>query len=129
MGHRLNGPPEQRRSCQRLSRPAVIRKLLTLVGIEITTNALASTMISEGRSMPNHRSDVDGARVLADLNALRAIGAYKTGVHKPTFSEPHMRSLQWLAQRLPQAGPAAQVGGTAHRLWLCAKRRPNSASA
>ena len=37
--------------------------------------------------MPNHRSAVDGARVLADLNALRGIGAYKTGVHKPTFSE------------------------------------------
>ena len=29
----------------------------------------------------------DGARVLADLNALRAIGTFKTGVHKPTFSE------------------------------------------
>ena len=51
--------------------------------------------------MPDNRSPVDGARVLADLNALRAIGAYKTGVHKPTFSEPHMRSLQWLAQQLP----------------------------
>src|ERR1700686_5061708 len=55
----------------------------------------------QGRSMPDHCFDVDGARVLADLNALRAIGAYKTGVHRPTFSEPHMRSLEWLAQRLP----------------------------
>src|SRR5215470_17840786 len=36
----------------------------------------------------------DGARVLADLNALRAVGAYKTGVHKPTFSDAHMRSLE-----------------------------------
>ena len=26
---------------------------------------------------------VDGARVLADLNALRKIGAYRSGVHKP----------------------------------------------
>ena len=51
--------------------------------------------------MPDHPSHADGARVLADLNALRAIGAYKTGVHKPTFSEPHIRSLQWLAERLP----------------------------
>src|ERR1700686_1793749 len=58
------------------------------------------------RAMPDHRSDVDGARVLADLNALRAIGAYKSGVHKPTFSQPHMRSLEWLAQRLPEAGLA-----------------------
>ena len=46
----------------------------------------------------------DGARVLADLNTLRAIGAYKSGVHRPTFSEPHIRSLNWLAQRLPDAG-------------------------
>jgi len=50
-------------------------------------------------------------RVLADLNALRGIGAYKTGVHKPTFSEPHMRSLEWLAQRLPEAGLTAVIDG------------------
>jgi len=54
--------------------------------------------------MPDHRLHADGARVLADLHALRSIGAYKTGVHKPTFSEPHMRSLEWLAQRPPEAG-------------------------
>jgi len=47
--------------------------------------------------MSDNRSHVDGARVLADLHALRGIGTYKTGVHKPTFSEPHMRSLEWLA--------------------------------
>jgi N-carbamoyl-L-amino-acid hydrolase len=47
--------------------------------------------------MPDSRSRVDGARVLADLNAI--LGAGKTGVHKPTFSEPHMRSLGWPAQR------------------------------
>src|ERR1051325_9292334 len=53
----------------------------------------------------------DGARVLSDLYALRAIGAYKTGVHKPTFSEPHLRSLQWLVQRLPEAGLAGDIDG------------------
>src|SRR4029078_10276053 len=63
--------------------------------------------------MPDNRSPVDGPRVLADLNALRAIGAYKTGVHKPTFSEPHMHSLQWLAPKLPEArlaGPNDRIG-------------------
>ena len=35
--------------------------------------------------MPDKTLPFDGARVLADLHALRAIGAYKTGVHKPTF--------------------------------------------
>ena len=44
----------------------------------------------------------DGARVLADLNALRAFGRYKTGVHRPTFSEAHRQSLSWLAERLRQ---------------------------
>src|SRR4051812_19540634 len=52
--------------------------------------------LSNGTSpdMPHSLSRVDGARVLADLHALRAIGAWKTGVHKPTFSEPHMLSLK-----------------------------------
>src|SRR5712672_1129765 len=59
--------------------------------------------------MSDNRSHFDGARVLADLNALRGIGAYKTGVHKPTFSEPHMRSLEWLAQRLAEAGLTAAI--------------------
>jgi N-carbamoyl-L-amino-acid hydrolase len=74
--------------------------------------------------MPDHRSDIDGARVLADLNALRAIGAYKTGVHKPTFSEPHMHSLQWLAQRLPEAGLVAEIDGIGNVLGTSAKPGP-----
>jgi N-carbamoyl-L-amino-acid hydrolase len=61
--------------------------------------------------MADSRARVDGARVLADLNALRGIGAYKTGVHKPTFSEAHMRSLEWLAGRLPEAGLSAAIDG------------------
>ena len=74
--------------------------------------------------MANHRLPVDGARVLADLNALRGIGAYKTGVHKPTFSEAHMRSLQWLAERLPEAGLAAEIDGIGNVLGASAKSGP-----
>jgi N-carbamoyl-L-amino-acid hydrolase len=74
--------------------------------------------------MADHHSRVDGARVLADLNALRAIGAYKTGVHKPTFSEPHIRSLQWLAQRLPDAGLTAEIDGIGNVLGLSDKPGP-----
>src|SRR3984957_12108132 len=74
--------------------------------------------------MPDHRSQADGARVLADLNALRGIGAYKTGVHKPTFSEPHMRSLEWLAQRLPEAGLAATIDGIGNVLGPNTKSGP-----
>src|ERR1700709_773496 len=67
---------------------------------------------------------VDGARVLRDLNTLRNIGAYKTGVHKPTFSEPHMQSLQWLAQRLPEAGLSADIDGNGNVLGTSAKSGP-----
>jgi N-carbamoyl-L-amino-acid hydrolase len=74
--------------------------------------------------MPGNRLHVDGDRVLADLNALRAIGAYKTGVHKPTFSEPHMRSLEWLAQRLPEAGLTADIDGIGNVLGTSTKSGP-----
>src|ERR1700726_4311654 len=74
--------------------------------------------------MPDHRFQADGARVLADLTALRGIGAYKTGVHKPTFSEPHMRSLEWLGARLPEAGLAASIDGIGNVLGTSAKSGP-----
>jgi N-carbamoyl-L-amino-acid hydrolase len=74
--------------------------------------------------MPDNRLQADGARVLADLNTLRSIGAYKTGVHKPTFSEPHMRSLEWLARRLPEAGLAATIDGIGNVLGTSTKSGP-----
>jgi beta-ureidopropionase / N-carbamoyl-L-amino-acid hydrolase len=74
--------------------------------------------------MSDNRSHVDGARVLADLHALRGIGTYKTGVHKPTFSEPHMRSLEWLAQRFPEAALAANIDGIGNVLGTSTKSGP-----
>src|SRR5258705_13503008 len=74
--------------------------------------------------MPDNSSHVDGARVLGDLNTLRGIGAYKTGVHKPTFSEPHMRSLEWLAHRLPEAGLVATIDGIGNALGTSPKSGP-----
>ncbi|NOJ40431.1 Zn-dependent hydrolase [Bradyrhizobium australiense] len=74
--------------------------------------------------MADNHSSIDGDRVLADLNALRAIGAYKTGVHKPTFSEPHLRSLAWLVQRLPEAGLAGEIDGIGNVLGTSAKDGP-----
>ncbi|MEA2941244.1 MAG: beta-ureidopropionase / N-carbamoyl-L-amino-acid hydrolase [Bradyrhizobium sp.] len=74
--------------------------------------------------MSDNRLQFDGARVLADLNALRSIGAYKTGVHKPTFSEPHMRSLEWFAQRLPEAGLSATIDGIGNVLGTSTKSGP-----
>jgi len=74
--------------------------------------------------MPENHAKVDGARVLADLNALRAIGAYKTGVHRPTFSEPHWHSLEWLAHKLAEASLAAEIDGIDNVLGTSAKAGP-----
>src|SRR6202048_2912373 len=74
--------------------------------------------------MPDHRLHADGARVLADLHALRSIGAYKTGVHKPTFSEPHMRSLEWLTQRRGGAERTAAIDGIGNVLGTSKKSGP-----
>jgi N-carbamoyl-L-amino-acid hydrolase len=74
--------------------------------------------------MPDNHMPFDGARVLADLNTLRGIGTYKTGVHKPTFSEPHVRSLAWLAEQLPSAGLTAEIDGIGNVLGTSAKSGP-----
>src|SRR5258705_8545256 len=74
--------------------------------------------------MPDNRPHFDGARVLADLNTLRGIGAYKTGVHKPAFWEPHMRWLEWLVQRLPEAGLTAASDGIGNVLGTATKSGP-----
>ncbi|OAF18601.1 Zn-dependent hydrolase [Bradyrhizobium neotropicale] len=74
--------------------------------------------------MPDTRSRANGERVLADLNALRAIGAYKTGVHKPTFSEPHKQSLDWLMQKLPEAKLSAAIDGIGNVFGTSAKSGP-----
>src|ERR1700733_5748393 len=75
-------------------------------------------------TMNDHRPKADGARVLADLNALRALGAYNTGVHRPTFSEPHLHSLQWLVRKLPEAGLAGEIDGIGNVLGTSAKAGP-----
>src|SRR5665647_2367502 len=41
-----------------------------------------------------------------------------------TCSEPHMRSLQWLAQRLPEAGLVADIDGIGNVLGTSAKPGP-----
>src|SRR5262249_900773 len=45
-------------------------------------------------------------------------------VHNPTFSEPHARSLEWLANKLPEAGLTALVDGIGNVLGTSAKSGP-----
>lgn len=78
----------------------------------------------DGIAMSEPHSRVDGARVLSNLNALRTIGAYKTGVHKPTFSDAHLRSLDWLVARLPEAELSGAVDGIGNVLGTSVKTGP-----
>ncbi len=54
---------------------------------------------------------IDTDHFLRDLHALRRIGAYKTGVHRPTFSPQDMEARRWLLARLTEAGLAAEMDG------------------
>jgi N-carbamoyl-L-amino-acid hydrolase len=54
---------------------------------------------------------INPERLLGDLYALRGIGTYKTGVHRPTFSPEDIIARQWLAGRMTEAGLDAQIDG------------------
>jgi N-carbamoyl-L-amino-acid hydrolase len=54
---------------------------------------------------------VDTDRFLRDLAELRQIGAYKTGVHRPTYSPQDMQSRRWLMDRMTEAGLEPSIDG------------------
>jgi N-carbamoyl-L-amino-acid hydrolase len=55
------------------------------------------------------RADTD--RFLRDLNDLRKIGAYRSGVHRPTYSPQDMESRRWLMERMTEIGLEASIDG------------------
>jgi N-carbamoyl-L-amino-acid hydrolase len=54
---------------------------------------------------------IDTEAFLRDLHELRQIGAFRTGVHRPTFSPQDMESRRWLMQRLTACGLEASIDG------------------
>lgn len=62
--------------------------------------------------------EIDADRVLRDLYGLRKIGAYKTGVHRPTLSVDDMTTRHWLADELRAIGHDAQIDGIANVIGL-----------
>ncbi|WP_431281950.1 Zn-dependent hydrolase [Humitalea sp. 24SJ18S-53] len=56
-------------------------------------------------------SRVDTDRFLADLHALREIGRFKTGVHRPTYTPEDMESRRWLCDRLAECGLTPTLDG------------------
>ncbi len=54
---------------------------------------------------------IDAARFLKDLNDLRRIGEYRTGVHRPTYSPQDMESRRWLMDRMAEIGLEPSIDG------------------
>ena len=55
--------------------------------------------------------EIDGDRLLADLQRLRGFGTYETGVHRPTYSPIDMESRRWTVERMTEAGLDATLDG------------------
>jgi N-carbamoyl-L-amino-acid hydrolase len=56
-------------------------------------------------------AEPDVARFLADLHALRQIGTFKTGVHRPTYTPQDMESRRWLMDRMREVGLTPEMDG------------------
>jgi len=54
---------------------------------------------------------IDEKRLLGDLYRLRQFGAYKTGVHRPTFSAVDMEARHWLMESMREARLEARIDG------------------
>ncbi len=66
--------------------------------------------------MPSVDPRIDPARLLADLRALRNIGAQGPGVVRPAFSAKDMEARRWLRQRYEEAGLDATIDGVGNVL-------------
>ena len=54
---------------------------------------------------------IDAVRFLKDLNDLRQIGRFRTGVHRPTYSPQDMEARRWLMARLEECGLETTLDG------------------
>lgn len=54
---------------------------------------------------------INAERLLGDLHTLRKIGAYKSGVHRPSLSPDDVKARQWLAERMTSAGLIPTIDG------------------
>ena len=59
---------------------------------------------------------VNAEAFLADLHELRRIGAFRTGVHRPTYSPEDMESRRWIMARMEGAGLAPEMDGVGNIL-------------
>jgi N-carbamoyl-L-amino-acid hydrolase len=71
------------------------------------------TLVVSGRARERNPPlpNVDTARVLRDLREMATFGAYKAGVHRPTFSPQDVAARHWLVGKLREAGLDASIDG------------------
>ncbi|MCR9071224.1 MAG: hydantoinase/carbamoylase family amidase [Alphaproteobacteria bacterium] len=69
--------------------------------------------------------DINADRLLADLYDLRKIGAFKTGVHRPTLSPDDVLSRHWLVERLTAFGHDAEIDGIANVIGRAPGKGPH----
>lgn len=55
--------------------------------------------------------ELDTDRFLSELHALRRVGAYRSGVHRPTYSPEDMQTRHWLVAELSALGLDAGIDG------------------
>ena len=67
----------------------------------------------------------DKERTLELLNELRKIGEYKTGVHRPTFSDEDMQAREWVVKKLRDIGYTAKIDGIGNVFGKSPKNGPH----
>ena len=65
-------------------------------------------------------AQIDPSRVLSDLRELATFGAYRTGVHRPTFSDVDIAARHWFVGKLRDAGLDASIDGIGNVFGLSA---------
>jgi beta-ureidopropionase / N-carbamoyl-L-amino-acid hydrolase len=68
--------------------------------------------------------EIDAERFLADLHALRRIGAVESGVQRLAFGSEDRRAREWLLERFTEAGLDARIDGVGNVFgrWPHARR-------
>lgn len=65
-------------------------------------------------------------RLLTDLRELSAIGRFKTGVHRPTYSPEDRQARAWLVDRMRAAGLEASIDGIGNVIGRAAGGGPRA---
>ncbi|MER9222965.1 Zn-dependent hydrolase [Mesorhizobium sp. M0644] len=67
---------------------------------------------------------INAGRLLSELRRFAQFGAYRTGVHRPTYSKEDMASRRWLAQKYEAVGLQAHIDGVGNVFGMpCSERR------